>query len=228
MVWIALLVTVVIAYLIGAIPVGLVLGKALKGIDIREYGSGKTGATNVLRALGWGPAIATLMGDVAKGTVGVLIGRSLLVGFGVEASYYGEVIGGLAAIAGHNWPIYIGGRGGRGVATALGAALALSPLTSILALPVALTIIAISDMASLGSLLGTVLGLLVIGALIALGQLTPVYAIFALFAGGMIVFQHRDNIHRLLRGEERKLGIKSKLRGRASASSADKTTSASK
>src|SRR3990170_4522241 len=103
MVWLAYLATAVLAYLIGALPVGLVLGRLLKGTDIRKHGSGRTGATNVLRTLGWGPAIATLLGDIAKGAVGVLAGRLLLLGFGGEASSYGEVIGGLAAVAGHNW-----------------------------------------------------------------------------------------------------------------------------
>lgn len=211
MVWLAYLATAALAYLTGAIPVGLVLGKLLKGVDIREHGSGRTGATNALRTLGWGGALATLLGDIAKGTAGVLIGRLVLLGFGVEAGHYGEVIGGLAAVAGHNWPIYIGGRGGRGVATTLGAALLLSPPSALLALPLALAVIAASDMASLGSLLGTVAGLLMLGMLIVLGHHTPIYTIFALLGGGMIVFQHRDNIQRLLRGEERKLGIRSRL-----------------
>lgn len=187
----AYLATVAIPYLIGAIPVGLVLGKLLRGIDIREFGSGKTGATNVLRALGWGPAVATLLGDAAKGTLGVLIGRLLLGQFGVDAGHYGEVIGGLAAVAGHNWPVYTGWRGGRGVATTLGVAVPLSPLTCLIALPLAVAIIAISDMASLGSLLGTIAGLTLLGALIVAGYHTPIYAIFALLGGGMIIFQHR-------------------------------------
>lgn len=211
MLWLAYLASAAIAYLIGAIPVGLVLGKILKGTDIRTSGSGRTGATNVLRALGWGPAIATLLGDIAKGTIAVLVGRLLLLGFGGEATYYGEVIGGLTAVAGHNWPVYIGGRGGRGVATTLGAALVLSPLSAALALPLALATIALSDMASLGSLLGTIAGLLFFGLLIMLGYHTPIYALFALLGGAMIVFQHRDNIKRLLRGEERKLGLRSRL-----------------
>lgn len=208
MILLGLLGTSIAAYLIGAIPVGLLLVRLLKGIDVRELGSGKTGATNVLRAVGLGGAIATLLGDVAKGAVGTLLGRYLLAGFGPEASALGEVVGALASVAGHNWPVYTGGRGGRGVSTTLGATFVLSPLTAIIALPLALIIIAVSDMASLGSLLATLVGLAVLGLLIFVGQHPPAYAIFALAGGGMIVWQHRDNINRLLRGEERKLEIR--------------------
>jgi glycerol-3-phosphate acyltransferase PlsY len=183
----------------------------LKGVDIRTQGSGKTGATNVLRQLGWRAAVATLLGDVAKGVIGVLIARLMLSHAGADALSYGEVLGGLAAIVGHDWPVYIGWRGGRGVATTLGAAIVLSPVAALLALPVALILIAASDMASVGSLLGAVFGLAAFAAQIYLGDLTPIYGIFVALATVLIVFQHRDNIQRLRQGTERRIGIHAKL-----------------
>ncbi len=199
---VALFVAVIaLGYLLGSVPFGLLLGK-LRGVDIREYGSGKPGATNVLRTLGPKFGILVLLGDVAKGAVPVLAARFLL-GPG------GEVAAGVAAIVGHNWPVYLKFQGGRGVSTSLGALAAMSWPISLLA-PVCLAVfaivVALSRYVSLGSMSGGVTAAVGTAPLVAMGQAGVVYLVFGLVAAGLILVQHRDNISRLLAGTERKLG----------------------
>ncbi|MDP2953992.1 MAG: glycerol-3-phosphate 1-O-acyltransferase PlsY [Chloroflexota bacterium] len=187
------------SYVIGSVPFGLLVGKAW-GKDIRGYGSGKTGATNALRTLGRGAAALVLVGDTAKGAVAVLVARLL---FPTPA---GEAVAGLAAIAGHNWPFYLRFRGGRGVSTGLGAALVMAPWAGLLSLAVAAIVIALFRYVSLGSLLGFLAFLMALALLTALGREPLAYLAFAIAAAGIVVFQHRDNIQRLLKGTERVLG----------------------
>ncbi|MCL4458387.1 MAG: glycerol-3-phosphate 1-O-acyltransferase PlsY [Chloroflexi bacterium] len=210
MIWLTYLSIVVLSYLIGSIPVGLILGKLLKGIDIRQYGSGKIGATNVQRTLGWGSGLFVLLSDVAKGLLSVLLARLLLSAAG-PAIEMGEVMAALAAIVGHNWSLYIKGYGGRGVATALGGLVIISPLTCAIAFPLAILSIIVSDMSSVGSLGGTAAALVILLILTVLGYQPPAYAIFAVVAAGLIFFQHRDNIQRILAGRERRIGVRTKL-----------------
>ena len=114
-------IAIILAYLIGAIPMGLLLGKLLTGVDIREYGSGRIGASNVLRSLGVKATVFVLAFDMGKGVAAIFIGKAL-----GDATYV-EALAGLAVVAGHNWSIFIGFSGGRGVNTGLGGCSA-SPL----------------------------------------------------------------------------------------------------
>jgi len=185
------------AYLIGAIPVGYLVGRAFGGMDIRRHGSGNIGTTNVLRTLGRLPAILTLLGDVAKGYGAVAIARAV-VG---ETSAAVAACGALAVV-GNCWPIYLGFRGGKGVATALGAFLGLMPLVTVPAAVVWLLIVAVSRYVSLGSILAAVS--VPVGAL--LWRYPAALVLAGAVVAAVIVARHRDNIARLLSGTEPRLG----------------------
>src|SRR5438309_240660 len=190
----------ILAYLIGAIPSGVWVGKLIKGIDIREYGSGKTGFTNSVRTLGRGPAIVVFVLDAVKGAVPVLIARIFFDGAPIQAT------AGVAAMAGHIWPVYIGFRGGRGVLVAFAATLAmmplLGPLMIIIGLAIALPFRYISLMSVVGS--GVMAGIIV--ALALAGRVPDAYGVWGVVAATTIVVLHRDNIQRLRDGTEPKFG----------------------
>jgi glycerol-3-phosphate acyltransferase PlsY len=186
----------VVVYLIGAIPVGFLVARAAGGIDIRGKGSGTIGATNVLRTLGPVPAVLTLLGDVVKGYVAVRVAEVI----GPEPVW--EAAGALLAIVGNCWPVFLRFKGGKGVATALGAFLRLTPAAIAPAAIVWIALVAAFRYVSLASILATVS--LVIGAWI-LGY-SPMYTAAAACATALIVWRHHDNVKRLLSGTERRLG----------------------
>jgi len=187
---------VLAAYLIGAIPVGFLVARAAGGTDIRRTGSGNIGATNVLRTLGTGPALLTLVGDIVKGYLAVRAAGSI----GSEA--WAAAGGAVAAIAGNCWPVFLAFRGGKGVATGLGAFLALIPWAVAPAAVVWLAVTAISRYVSLASMLACLS--LPAGALL-LGY-PRAAAVAAAVAALIIVWRHRENIARLVSGTERRLG----------------------
>ena len=209
--WTVMLVAIVVGYALGSIPPGLVLGKALRGIDIREYGSGKIGATNVQRTLGWWPAALTLALDVAKGAGAVLAARALVIEIPPPSSDVAISLAAVAAVAGHNWPIVLGGRGGRGISPAIGAAAMLAPWAIAPAMLVGVAVIVLSDMVSLGSVTGTLVGLLAFAVGSATGWLASTYLAFALPAAVILIASHHDNLGRIIRGRERRLGLRSKV-----------------
>ncbi len=184
------------AYLIGAIPVGFLVARAAGGTDIRRAGSGTIGATNVLRTLGTGPAVLTLVGDIVKGYLAVSAARSI----GIEA--WAGAGGAVAAIVGNCWPVFLGFRGGKGVATGLGAFLALIPWAVAPAAVLWIVVTAVSRYVSLASIVAC-LSLPVAAQL--LGYPGPA-AIAAAVAALVIVWRHRENVARLLSGTERRLG----------------------
>jgi len=187
------------SYFIGAIPFGLLLGKAFLGVDVRTLGSGNIGATNVLRAGGKGAAILTLLADCLKGVLPVLAVRYVF-----QAEYI-TVAAGAAAIIGHNFPIYIGFKGGKGVATSFGVVLAVSPLIGLLCLLTWLVAALLWRYSSLAALCAFALYPVLTFALhtgnTALGGLS-------LFVAAMIYVRHRENIKRLIAGTETKIGKK--------------------
>lgn len=191
---------VVTGYLLGAIPVGLVVGKIAKGVDIRQYGSGKIGAANTLRTLGWGPTVLVFGGDLAKAIVAILLARWLI---GEPAA---EIGAGLAAVIGHNWSIYIKGQGGRGVTSAFGGALVFCPPAAAVGIAFVVPVVAWSRYVSLGSLTGAIVIPLATGLFVALRWVQPAYLFYMAAAAAIIIFQHRDNIQRLWTGTERRLG----------------------
>jgi glycerol-3-phosphate acyltransferase PlsY len=199
------LVFVVIAsYLIGAIPVGYIAGRVLKGIDVREYGSGVTGATNVLRVLGRGPFVAVLIADALKGYAPTVITWMLF------HSHDLQVAAGIAAVIGHDFPVYIRFRGGRGVATSFG-------VYAALAMPLAIALVAVGIFIALTLRYMSVMSIMTVplGAVILLAfavsgtdpeHYTYTKTIFGAFATALVLLTHAGNIRRLIRGTEPKLG----------------------
>lgn len=190
------------SYLIGSIPFALLLGR-LRGVDVRRIGSGNVGATNVLRAAGAGAGIAVLVCDVLKGVAAVFIARYTI---GTPA---GEMAAGIAAVVGHDWSVFIKFRGGKGVATAAGALFVMVPIGGAVGLGVFALVAALSRYASLGSLVGSAVGLVLVGILFAVGQVEHVeYVIYIAVAVALIFFRHRENIAKLLSGTEARFGQK--------------------
>ena len=194
---------IALSYLIGSIPSGLVLGK-LKGVDVRQYGSGNVGATNVLRTVGKRYAAVALVADLLKGVIAVLIGGWII---GTPA---GEMAAGFAAIAGHDWSIFIRFRGGRGVATSGGGAMAMEPLVAITGIAVFVLVSALTRYVSVGSMVGSASAVALAAAFVATDRIPVEYLIYTGVAVALIVVQHRENISRLLSGSENKLGQKGK------------------
>ena len=200
------LVMVPIAYLIGSIPFGLLAGKLVAKVDIREYGSGKIGMTNVLRTAGITTAAVVLLLDMGKTVASVVIARLLFDSGGVEAA------AALAVIFGHNWPVFIGFRGGRGTASGWGGLLILSPIAGVIATVVGVLLVGMTRYVSLGSIAAAALGSAVLIVLAVFYDPVPlVYSWYGIIGGTLIVVRHRDNIQRLLNGTERKIGRKADL-----------------
>ncbi len=191
---------VAIGYILGSIPTGLVLGYLWLRRDIREFGSGKTGVTNILRTAGPIPAVLGLLGDVAKGAAPVLIGRFLFDDYGVATAGAG------AAVLGHVWPVFAGFRGGRGVATALGSLFPLVPLFALAIVGVAAIALATTRMASVMSLAGGIAAVGTAGGLALAGEVEPVIAWYAIAVVGFLYYMHLPNIRRLIAGTEPRLG----------------------
>jgi glycerol-3-phosphate acyltransferase PlsY len=196
-------ITAVFAYVLGSAPVGLLIGRWVKGIDIREHGSGNIGTTNVLRTIGVKWATLVFVLDAAKGALPILIGQ----GFNLPPGSLALVA--FLAVAGHNWSIFLRFRGGKGVATTIGALCVLSPLTAVGAALVWITIVLITGYASLGSMSG----LTSTGPILALLRAPGEYVYLGLALAAIAVFQHRANIGRLLAGKE--LRILRRGKGRA-------------
>jgi glycerol-3-phosphate acyltransferase PlsY len=196
-----ILIAVAIGYLLGAIPFGLIISKRVKGIDVREYGSGSTGFTNSLRTIGWKPALAVMVLDIAKGAA-----ATLLAGYLLGDSQLYSALAGASAVIGHVWPVYVGFRGGRGVATGFGALLALVPIVALIVLPVGLAIVVLSRYVSLMSLTCTIVAAALVTALALMGHEGWATILFGVLSASLIVYQHRGNIKRLLSGTEPKIG----------------------
>jgi glycerol-3-phosphate acyltransferase PlsY len=194
-----LLVAAVVGYLIGAIPSGVLVGR-MRGVDPRASGSGRTGTTNALRALGprWAAAVAAM--DVAKGIIAVLVGAA------VASSEWGAPVGGVAAVIGHVRSVFIGFGGGRGVATGGGALVVLVPLGILVALVEMGIIVWRTRLVSLASLMAAVTVPLVAAALYAAGWIGIEPLVGAAAIGVVVVIAHADNIARLRAGTERRLG----------------------
>jgi glycerol-3-phosphate acyltransferase PlsY len=211
------LLLIVGAYLCGSIPVGVVVAKLTGGVDPRTVGSGRTGGTNALRALGRKRAAVVVIGDLAKGAVPVLVARY------VSGSAVVEVLCGLAAVAGAIWSVFVGFRSGRGVGTGVGTMLVIQPLAVLLALPVFVAVILITRYVSLGSLLGSaalVPAMLLIWA-VASGTVPPSYLVYTAIGVALIWIAHRDNIDRLLHGTERKFDLAMLTGGRGGGGAAE-------
>jgi acyl phosphate:glycerol-3-phosphate acyltransferase len=190
---------VIASFLIGAIPWGYVAGKASRGIDLRSVGSGGTGATNVLRTLGARASVLVALLDILKGVLPVIFARSA----GFDAAWVATAA--VAAVAGHCWSPFIGFKGGKGVATGAGAAIALFPQI-LLVVPVMALVVWTTKYVSLGSLTAAALGALIAVTYAAASMLDWASAVAILTISGIITVRHEGNIRRLLNGSERRIG----------------------
>ena len=195
-----------LGYLLGAIPFGLIIGRLTKGIDLREFGSHRTGATNALRTLGAPAAAAVFVLDVGKGVAAVLLARLLFAGDPMVE--WAAAVAGVAAIVGHNWSVFIGFTGGRGVATSAGGLGAMSPWTILIVAPIVFGVIWRSRYVSLGSVTGALGAPIITAVLAAIGAASVPAIAYALGSGLLVTVAHADNIGRLRAGTERKIGQK--------------------
>ena len=187
-----------IGYAFGAIPSGYLAGRWLKGIDLRDCGSGSTGATNVLRNVGKGPALLVFLLDVGKGALAVLLAKS------VGLNDWVQVLSGLAALAGHIWPVWLGWKGGKAVATGLGMFLGLAWPVGLASFGLFMATISLSRIVSLASVVAAI-GLPVL--MLVAGN-SSAYVVVSLVASLMVLWRHRSNIERLIAGTEPKIGQK--------------------
>ncbi len=214
--WMLLVLAVLGSYLLGSIPTGYWIGRLLKGIDIREHGSKSTGATNVLRTLGKGPALLVLLVDVLKGVAAVTLVRWLFGSAGFVAAAAAAAVrieawqpwmaalAALLAVVGHSKSPWIGFKGGKSAATGLGVLFALNWQVGLAVAAVFLSVLAIARIVSLGSIAAALAAPV---AMLLLGQPLP-FVLVGLVAGGYVLITHRANIQRLLAGQEPQIGQK--------------------
>ena len=208
----ALLLAAVAAYLIGSINFAIIITRLFAKKDIRDYGSGNAGMTNVLRTLGKGPAVLVTLGDFCKGVAAVLVGRLILHLLGGGIPFYGDYFLGLFAMLGHCFPIFYGFRGGKGILVSAGVILVLNWRVLLIILAVFLIVVAFTRTVSLGSV-SAAAAYPVSTLIVDLLRKAPhpfLNALSALVIGGIVIFMHRSNIRRLLNGTENKLGQKKK------------------
>ncbi|GAB6990325.1 glycerol-3-phosphate 1-O-acyltransferase PlsY [Paenibacillus pini] len=191
------IIAIILSYLLGSISFSVVLAKLLKGIDIRQHGSGNAGATNTLRILGKGPAILVLILDVLKGVAAIGLGKWL----GGDNEWIPALCG-ISAIIGHNWPLYFHFRGGKGIATTIGVMVTMSFLPALYAGIVAILLIVLTRYVSLGSLVFVALTPVFLAILGNTGPIFWTSLIICLFA----FWRHRSNITKIVQGRENKIG----------------------
>jgi glycerol-3-phosphate acyltransferase PlsY len=209
-----LIYVIIIGYLLGSIPFGVLVSRHQARTDILKFGSGKIGTTNVLRTAGTKAAALVLAGDLLKGILsviiaGVIFGNELLVignvGLGTLVA---QAAAALAAIGGHNWSIFLKFKGGRGVATFFGGLFALCPPAAVLGGEVLFFSAGLTRYASLGSILGIIAAYLILVPLTIIYRFPLEYLGYAVVGGFIIIAMHKDNIYRLVSGKERKIGQK--------------------
>jgi glycerol-3-phosphate acyltransferase PlsY len=198
-----IILVILISYILGSIPFGYIIGKLVKKIDIRDYGSGSIGATNTLRILGPFVASIVLIGDIGKGYFSIYLSRLIS-----HDSILILTIAGLAVICGHDWSLFLKFKGGKGVATTFGVILALNPMISILAAIVWGIVIITTRYASLSSI-SAVISIIIFTILF---KQTYEYIIFSMIILILTIFRHKENIKRLKLGNESKIGEKIKIK----------------
>ena len=189
-----------VSYILGSIPWGFLTTLAAKGVDIREYGSGKTGFSNVLRTSGGPFASVALILDLSKGVLAVLLARVA----GDTATL--EVAAGLLALAGHNWSVFLGFTGGRGIVPGTGGLLVMEPIAAGVAFAVFTPITLLTRYLSLGSVIAVIVPFFAVVVLVLLDRSSATYLAYTGIGAAIILWQHRGNIRRLLQGKERRLG----------------------
>lgn len=229
-----ILIAFFLPYLLGSVNFSILISKKISGKDIRESGSGNAGATNMLRTHGKKAAVLTLLLDVLKGVIAVGFGNLLanlafyhivpigtVTGLAVEEAVYQAIriqlpyynlLAGIGAVIGHNFPLYFKFKGGKGVATSLGVILALNWKIALIVLVFAIAIMAITRFVSLGSVMAAIIYVAVsLSYMVFSGSFTLPRLLFDLFFAALLIFKHRENIKRLLNGTENKLGAKKEV-----------------
>ena len=191
-----------LSYLLGSIPIGLIISMQFKGIDVRQYGSGKTGTTNILRTIGVLPAVLVIFLDILKGSIPIIISNIFF-----DEIVFGS-LGALFVIVGHCWPIFASFKGGRGVASAFGGFVAIAPLPALIILCIGILIILFTKYVSLASITTVFISMLTVVILVLQNSLDSEILFFAIPAGFLIELNHLDNMKRLLDGNEAKFGNK--------------------
>jgi acyl phosphate:glycerol-3-phosphate acyltransferase len=198
--------TLFLCYLMGSILTGLIIGEAAYGIDIRKFGSGNVGFTNIKRVIGWKPAFLVLILDGLKGVAAVAIGRKVFQGHSPSLDQSLILLCGILAIVGHNWSCLAGFAGGKGVATSIGVLLALDARVALIALAIGLPLLAYPGYMSVASMVGS---LSVPIGFWLLGDPLP-FCLFGLVLSGFVIVRHRPNIQRLREGVEPKFSFRTR------------------
>lgn len=204
----------IVAYLLGSIPFGIIVSKMQASVDIRNYGSGRTGGTNVLRTLGRKAFVIVAAGDILKAAVAVLIAGvivsegNIVIGTLHFGHYSAQVLAGICAILGHIFPVFAKFKGGRGVATFIGGLAAICPVAALLGGEILIIGAGLSGFASLGSITGVISAYAIMIPLIFFYGLPIEYLYYVIIGALIVVIAHRDNLNRLLTGKERKLNQK--------------------
>jgi len=206
MLWI--IIGIVFSYLLGSIPTAYIFGRVLKGVDIRQFGSGNVGATNALRLLGKGPGITVLILDIIKGFIPVfLFGNFISARTNFIDNETMRLILGISCVCGHNWTVFLQFKGGKGIATTLGVLIGLSAVSSSLRLILGLLILTwivvflIARIVSLASVIGA--AALPVYAIIF--RQTPVLIFFSILLSAFVIYRHKSNLKRILAGQEKRL-----------------------
>ena len=213
---VSLILVVLISYLLGSIPTSIIVTKILKGIDIRNYGSGNAGGTNVIRVLGWGPGVFVIIIDATKGFLAAVVLSRLFYGnFPLaNATPFSDftvvqIMAGISAILGHTWTVFAGFKGGKGIATAGGMLLGIAPVEVAIAAGVFAIVVVSSRYVSLGSVSAAVAFPVAMFVRANVFDVTTRYyhsmIFFSIFISTFLIYNHRANISRLLRGQEHRL-----------------------
>lgn len=192
----------VIGYLLGSLNSSLIVGKFYH-VDVRKHGSGSAGTTNTLRTLGKVAAVLVILGDVLKGIIACLVGLYIVKDV-VGNDHIGLMAGGVAAIVGHNWPLYFGFKGGKGALTSITVVMMMDWRIGLIVLGIFILTVAISRYVSLGSLFGAIMFPII--SWIPFFEKTNTFIVFALIVSFLAILMHRSNIERLFKGTESKLG----------------------
>jgi len=188
---------ILLSYLLGSIPFGYLVGRYLKGIDIREYGSGNIGVANSFRIMGTKCALLVLLGDCLKGYLSIIIAQNIII----EKSGYFLLFTGMFAIIGHNWSVFLNFKGGKGIATTYGVILAIYPIIAIISAMIWALIVMKTKFAALGSII-SVFSMIILSFLFK----TPLeFKVFVVFIFLFAIIRHLGNIRRLLKKEENKI-----------------------
>ena len=188
----------VVGYLLGNISVGMITAKAFGTQDIRKHGSGNSGSTNVLRTLGWLPGALTLVGDCLKGYIACMLGRWL-------CGETGMLLGGFCAVVGHDYPVFMGFKGGKGIATSLAMILAIDPKLGLAHVALVFLVVAVTGYMSLGSILAALAFPTTVALFYTDREPYLVHVGFAMAACCLAIYRHKGNIQRLLKHEENRL-----------------------